>query len=252
MPGFPIRQVDFNPNLAYSRPPRDDEVYVMKAFDRHASHCTQCARPYEVHRLGQTLCSKGLQRARDVAQYLYNKGGQAYSLVDREGNQRIRVEIPAGCESVRGLLKAMERGLRLHQRAPVVSYDPTYHITPRIIQTEPRTHELPEVRKPRLETAGPSPCVYTRQIRRDKPYHVGRGSLWEQDMKERENQRNSTQPVYYIATPRVPSPVPPKNSRWHWKPVVQSGEHLKILFGWPILGSIPSTIRGLERRSNNY
>ncbi|KAL9025806.1 MAG: hypothetical protein Q9196_005436, partial [Gyalolechia fulgens] len=104
-----VPQVGFAPIPAYSRLPRDDELYVMKAFARHASHCSACAHPYEVHRHGGTLCSKGHQRALDVAQYVYNKGGQSFSAVDGNGNHRVQIEIPANCEAVRSLLKAMER-----------------------------------------------------------------------------------------------------------------------------------------------
>ena len=190
----------------------------MKTFARHATHCPSCCHPYDIYRRGSTLCSKGHQRALDVAQYVYNKAGQAYSLVDREGNQRVQIEIPVGCEVVRELLKAMERGLRLMKAAPAVSYDETYYIAPRRAQS---THEWPAerevryARKPRLETAEP-PAWYDRQQRREKPYYSGRGSLYEQDMKERERKfGRQQQPIYYTAAPRVPPPVPPKDHRWY-------------------------------------
>ena len=189
----------------------------MKAYAHHASHCSICAHPYDVHKRGGTLCTKGHQRALDVAQYLYNKSGQAYSLVDREGNQRIQVEIPAGCESVRGLLKAIERGLRLRRRVPATSYDRTYDVPPRRVQPE-RNYQQPRepasIRKPHLETAEPPPA-YSRQQRHEKPFYGGRGSLFEEDMRERESRYKSRQPVYYKAAPRVPPPVPPKDSGWH-------------------------------------
>lgn len=196
-------QVEFDLTPTYSREARDDEAYVMKAFARHASHCASCADPYDVHKRGGTLCLKGHQRALDVAQYLYNKSGKAYSLVDREGNQRMQVEIPTGCESVRGLLKAIERGLRLRRATPLTSYDPTYYIPPRTIQPEPtyQYREPQPIRKPRLETAVPP--LYNRQHRREKPYSSGRGSLFEEDMRERESQHKSRQPVYIHAAPRV-------------------------------------------------
>lgn len=215
MPSFRDLQVDFDLTPHYSRPARDDELYVMKRFAHHASHCSSCAHPYDVHKRGGTLCHKGHRRALDVAQYLYNKSGQAYSLVDREGNQRIQVEIPAGCESVRGLLKAMERGLRLLRGSPSTSYDRSYYIPPRKIQPE-RNHEYTRepqyTRKPRLETA--EPPAYRRQQRREKPYYAGRGSLFEEDMRERESRNKSHQPVYYHAAPRAAPPVPPKDSIW--------------------------------------
>ncbi|KAI4158306.1 MAG: hypothetical protein LQ342_007572 [Letrouitia transgressa] len=206
-----VRQVDFAPIPAYSRLPHDDELYVMKAFARHASHCPQCIRPYEVHRQGGTLCSKGHARALDVAQYIYNKGGQSFSLIDREGNNRVQVEIPANCEAVRSLLKAMERGLRLRRKVQPVSYDETYLIQPRTLPSEHgggRTTSRREpryIRKPSLETAEPPPS---------KSYS-GRGSLWEQDQRERERRHRKQQPPIYIhAAPRNPPPVPPKEAYW--------------------------------------
>ena len=198
------RQVDFAPIPAtYSRLPHDDELYVMKAFTRHASHCSTCAHPYDVHRKGGSLCSKGLQRALDVAQYVFNnKAGQTFSVVDLDGNRRVQMEIPADCAVVRELLKAIERGLRLRRKVTVTSYDETYLIPPRVIQptTEPRRPEEPRhVRKPIIEIA------QTSSSRREKRSHSGRGSLYEADMKERD--RRSKRPAYYSAGPRGVLPV---------------------------------------------
>ncbi|KAL8700829.1 MAG: hypothetical protein Q9201_005238 [Fulgogasparrea decipioides] len=210
-----VRQVDFAPIPAYSRLPRDDELYVMKAFARHASHCVTCARPYEVHRNGGTLCSKGHQRALDVAQYIYNKGGQSFSMIDRDGNNRVQVEIPANCEAVRSLLKAIERGLRLRRKVQPVSYDRTYDIPPRQLPSDydsspPR--EPRYIRKPSLETAEPPPRV--QQHRREKS-SSGRGSLYEEDMRERQRRYKERTPAYYKAAPRNAPPVPPKDWYWH-------------------------------------
>lgn len=198
MPYF-SRHVGFNPVPAYSRLPHDDEMYVMEAFAHHASHCSKCANPYEVHRRGETLCSKGHRRARLVAQYLYSKDGQAFSQVDREGNRRIRVEIPAGCEAVRGLLKAMDRGLRLRRETPLPSYDETYYVAPRRI---PSDRNRSSTYEPRLETAEPHTTTHGRHSRREKPHYAGRGSLFEEDMREREKRRKALQPHYNRASAR--------------------------------------------------
>lgn len=58
-----------------------------------------------------------MQRALDVTQYIFQKTGHAFSVVDLDDNRRMQVEIPADCEPVRGLLKAIERGLRLRAAA---------------------------------------------------------------------------------------------------------------------------------------
>ncbi|MCJ1375948.1 hypothetical protein MMC20_007186 [Loxospora ochrophaea] len=206
------RQVGFNPVPVYSRPPGDDETYVMKAFARHASHCSTCAHPYEVHRRGDTLCDKGHQRAVDVAKYVYNKGGKAYSEVDRENRKQVQIEIPRNCEPVRELLRAMERGLSLTRQTPQPSYDDTYYVAPRKVLREPR--EPRHVRTlPRLEIAEP-PSRGSASLSRGKSSYARKGSLYEQDMREREKRYWKDHPVYYSAAPRVPPPVPSKDYYW--------------------------------------
>ena len=208
----PSRQVGFAPNpVTYSRLPHDDELHVMKAFARHASHCSTCARPCEVHRKGGSLCSKGHQRALDVTQYVYNKAGQTFSVVDREGNQNVQMEIPADCIVVRELLKAMERGLRLRRKVPVTSKDESHRLPPRVIQPtfEHRRPQEPRyIRKPMLETA------VTPSSRREKHSHSGRGSLYEADMKERER-RYKPRPTYYSAGSRDALPVPARDDGYY-------------------------------------
>lgn len=174
----------------------------MKKFAHHASHCAQCANPYEVHRSGSTLCARGHRKALDVAQYVYNKSGQAYSLVDKDssgGTQQVRIEIPAGCEAVRSLLKAMERGLRLGMAEQPKSFDRTYYVPGR----KPTTIRY---ETPRLETAIPPP--YGSPPRRgDSRRYMGKGSMFEQDMRERERyydeprkQRGTTTTIYRVQT----------------------------------------------------
>lgn len=217
MPSFTSQHVQFNPDLAYCRPARDDEAYVMKAWTRHTSHCRQCARPYELYKLGGTLCPKGQQRARAVADYLYNKEGEAYSLVDQERRQSTRVEIPAGCEPVRDLLKALERGFLQQSQTPVESYDRIYYVAPRRRRTEPRTEEPGQPRKPsHLGIVDPTPRFYPTEILRKKP--VGRGSLYEEDMRERESRQESLRPIYYTATPKKKPIVSAKYISRHWMP----------------------------------
>lgn len=116
--------------VSYHRLPHDDELYVMKAFARHASHCSTCAHPYETYRKGDTLCSKGHQRAFDVAQYVFNKAGQTFSVVDHYNNRRVSMEIPADCPVVLELLKTLESGFRLRRKVSI-SYDKTYHVKSR-------------------------------------------------------------------------------------------------------------------------
>ena len=180
----------------------------MKAFAHHASHCSACAHPYEVHRKGGSLCSKGHQRALDVAQYVFNKAGQTFSVVDLEGNRRVQMEIPVDCAVVRELLKATERGLRIRRKVSVVSYDETYRVPPRVIQPTFDEHRRPQepryIRKPLVETA------MTSSTHREKRSHSGRGSLYEADMKERDR-RNYSRPTRYSVGSRGALPVPAKD-----------------------------------------
>ena len=206
------RQVGFAPVPAtYSRLPYDDELYVMKAFARHASHCSACAHPYDLHRKGGTLCSKGNQRALDVSQYVFNRGGQSFSVVDLDSNRPVQMEIPADCTVVRELLKAMERGLRIRRKAPVTSYEEKQRLAPKIIQPtfEHRRPQEPRYnRKPVLET----PLVSSSRRERHSP--SGRGSLYEADMKERE--RRHRRPAYYSAGSRGVLPVPAKDVGYYY------------------------------------
>ena len=233
------RSVDFAASPAYSRLPRDDELYVMKAFARHSSHCGSCAHPYDAFRRGGTLCSRGHQRALDVAQYLYNQGGQAHSVIDREQGQRVHVEIPQRCDVVRELLKALERGLRLRRKVtpPSHSYsfsndNNAYYTSSSTFHSRahPRTHERQQssssasssssslreprfINKPMLETTVVPPPNRHRQLRRDHSHYVNRDTLFERDLRDKER-RYRQRPVYVDEDLRYPPPVPPKDSRW--------------------------------------
>lgn len=198
-----VRQVGFDPTPDYSRLPHDDEAYVMNAFARHAAHCIACANPYEVHKQGGTLCAKGHQRALDVAKYLYSRGDRTFSVVDWQSNVRTRVEIPAGCDAVRGLLKAMERGLALRRRVPAFSYDENYYVAPRLVPSD-SFQDLERSRYTRkllVERVDQPVLADRKPQRREKPRHVGRGSLFEEDIRDRERRRQSRRSVYYEATP---------------------------------------------------
>jgi hypothetical protein len=186
-----VRQVNFSPTPLYSRLPRDDELYVMTTFASHAKRCGQCARPYDVFLEHGTLCEKGLGLAKDVAQYVYNRDGKAYSLVDSQGNRSMQIEIPHGCQVIRQLLKAIEHGMQLYQRAvklaPIISYDENYYIAPRPVR------EITQ--QPQYVTIEPS-----KKHRREKVYIPGRGSLYHSDMAERK-QRREEEIIYYEAKP---------------------------------------------------
>lgn len=194
-----VRQVGFASIPAtYSRLPRDDELFVMKAFANHCSHCDQCAHPYENHLRSKPLCSKGHQRAVDVAQYLFNKAGKAFSVVDLNGNKRMQVEIPVDCAVVRDLLKAMERGLRLRRDPPLKSYDETYYVPSRRPQREYEYRE-PKYLPRKLEVVERRPSSYYPATRDyvPAPKYVTR------------------QPTYYTVGSKGALPLPARGDDWH-------------------------------------
>ena len=206
--GFARKPAIYSPlpyyDTIFSRLPHDDELYVMKAFARHASHCQLCAQPYEVYRKVRSLCLKGSQRALDVALYVFNKAGKTFSVVDLESNRSVQMTIPADCAVVRQLLKALESGLRLRRKIPTSSYEETYDVPPRAIQPA-FEHQRPQTpRKSMLETSMPP------LSRREKHSQTGRGSLYEADMKERER-RHKSRPTYHSAGSRGALPVPAKD-----------------------------------------
>ena len=170
-----VRQVDFAPAPVLSREAYDDESYVMHSYARHATHCTQCAHPYESHLQGLSLCEKGHRYALNIVQYVYFKGGKAYSTVDRHQQHRIQVEIPVGCDIVRDLLLAIERGLKLRSK-PVISYDRTYPVKERRPASEPDL-------EPEYEIV--EPARSGRERRRGSVYLTSRGSLFQTDLADR-------------------------------------------------------------------
>ena len=122
----------------------------------------------------------------------------------------MQIEIPIGCEAVRSLLKAMERGLRIMKRAPSVSYDKTYFVPSRPTgQRRPSTKEL------KLEMVEPPKWAGRPELRgRSASSYVGKGSLYASDMKEREQYYANKPPVYYRVNTDPGPPVPPKDYYW--------------------------------------
>jgi len=134
--------VSFTPATTVSRPPTASEMSVMHKFARHCSHCLACEDPYTSFRISAPLCARGIERALVVNKYVFTRNGKAYSVGTHEdGYEQVRVEVPARYEAVRGLLRAVEEGLRLKQ--PVItaadeeikySYDRTYYVPERVYE----------------------------------------------------------------------------------------------------------------------
>ena len=196
MPGRPNR-VEFARSDNYCRAARDDELDVMRSFSSHAERCSYCRDPYKVYLQGGTLCDRGHAYARDVGQYIYTKAGKAYSSLDKDkGDSRVQIEIPASCDSIRGLLKAIAEGLRVRSPRPVVSHDRTYPVSDR----------RPIERRDAYSTVEIAPRREGRprdERRRETVYVPGRGSLYHLDEEERRQRyRKDGNVQIVIAEPR--------------------------------------------------
>lgn len=177
------------------RDPEADESYVISAYEAHADHCTRCADPMTVYEEKRSLCKRGTQYARDVAEYLRSKNGKIYSVVDLERNRSTLVRVPLKCVAVRQLLLAIENGLRVNTREeatarerPIISHEPAPVrrtatqedvACTAIIEREPRSLKRHRV------------IVYTSP--QSSP---SRGSLYEADAADRIARVNRSSRIY--------------------------------------------------------
>ena len=193
------RIVSFGNNISI-RPARDDEGTVMRRFAAHAGRCSLCADPYGTYMRGGTLCDRGHAYARDVGQYIYSKGGRPFSVVDRKvSDEKVQVEIPASCDAVRGLIKAVDRGLRVKDPMAVVNKDKTY---PVVVEGRAMSQEERTNRRDGYDVVEVAP---RRERRRPVVYAEGRGSLYKKDEEERRRRRDregEATPLVIVAEPR--------------------------------------------------
>ncbi|KIX92637.1 uncharacterized protein Z520_11666 [Fonsecaea multimorphosa CBS 102226] len=126
----PPNNVKFAHELEVScREPLDDELSVMEHFAKHAERCEHCFDPYKSYTKDKPLCSRGLSFAKDVANYLYAKGGKPFSRIEKAKGKRVQVNVPAGCEAVESLIKAFDKGMRLDAPRIVVVENTRRHET---------------------------------------------------------------------------------------------------------------------------
>ncbi|KAH0547921.1 hypothetical protein GP486_008338 [Trichoglossum hirsutum] len=173
----------------------------MHKFAAHSLGCAKCAHPWSVHINGDTLCDRGHQYAQKVALYVYNRAGKAYSRDD--GIAPTLIEIPIGCEVVRELLEAMERGLRI-RKPPVVTYDRTYPIPPRVVPQPPQQQQQQHRPAQQIIEVVPVPR-HTQHSRHVVHRHAGRGSLYDSDMKDRHRRYRDDSSFYSTSSRRYGS-----------------------------------------------
>ncbi|OAP65247.1 hypothetical protein AYL99_01219 [Fonsecaea erecta] len=237
--GASARNVEFATEVVSCREPRDDELSVMEHFAKHAARCEYCYDPYKAYREDRPLCRNGLSYAKDVANYLYAKGGKPFSRIDKINGQRVQVRVPAGCEAVDLLIKAFDKGMKLdstrvvvveNTKRPEAGEKPAARVVSPVSPS--RRRESPSEDRPRerryvrndydvVEIIPHSSrrdrqerIVYhddraedrTRYQRRERPksvaYTGGKGSLYVLDEEERRRrERYERQPVVIVAEP---------------------------------------------------
>lgn len=187
-----------------------DEEFVVNAFERHAIRCDQCVDAVKTYDNGGTLCDRGNQYAVDVDRYIYGLNNKAHSVVDHELNQSTLLQIPLECECVRRLLLAIQYGLPLRLKderkprvvqhiqpplattpaaPPVISYDRTYPVAPRVVAPQPYDdneviERVPFSSKRRRVIVYPSSSA-SASSSSPRASSTSRGSLYEEDAADR-------------------------------------------------------------------
>ncbi|RAL06836.1 uncharacterized protein BO97DRAFT_278399 [Aspergillus homomorphus CBS 101889] len=176
----------------------DDELYVLNSFENHAGHCSRCANPTKAREEDRSLCKRGHQYARDVAEYLRSKNGKIYSVVDLERNRSTLVKVPLKYTAARRLLLAIEDGLRVERKAavrnsapPVISYDATYPVPPRRTTTQAYHPTQAIIEREPRSLKRHRAIIYTSP--RSSP---SRGSLYEADAAERYERVKESSRIY--------------------------------------------------------
>lgn len=179
-----------------------DEEYVVIEFERHASRCPDCIDPLKTFDMGRGLCDRGNQYAVDVNKYIYSLNFKAHSSVDRDCQQPTLLQLSLDCICVHRLLLAIEYGLQLRPKRediriqertpspvrPVISYDRTYHVAPRMPSASPPSygHEIVERvshnNKSRRVIVYPSSSRSSSSTRESRG---SRGSLYVEDFAAR-------------------------------------------------------------------
>ncbi|KEF60188.1 uncharacterized protein A1O9_05038 [Exophiala aquamarina CBS 119918] len=223
--GMTTPRVGFATEVQSIRQPRDDENSVMSYFAKHASRCSACNDPYAAYKQDLPLCSKGNALAKDVANYIYAKGGKPYSVIDRKRGERIQIQIPVGMEVISLLVKAIDRGM-VFNRKPLV-HAPVENVEVEKLDRSPRKEhssrkkEYPEERRyrsgdveiveivpsPRYESKKEKTYHTDRTERKERPksviYPERRGSLYYKDEEEKRRRRPYEQePIVIVAEPR--------------------------------------------------
>jgi len=211
--GNTTQRVGFAKEVQSIRQPRDDENSVMFHFAKHAAKCVACNDPYAAFKQDQPLCSRGNALAKDVANYIYAKGGKPFSVVDRKRGERIQIQIPLGMEVISLLVKAFDRGFVLTKK-PLI-------LTPIENVSESRPSHSPKKQYPEegryrqgdVKIVEIIPASHNKS-RKEKVYYPDhdedrykderrerRGSLYYKDEEKRRQRQYEQEPIVIVAEP---------------------------------------------------
>ncbi|EWC46906.1 hypothetical protein DRE_03918 [Drechslerella stenobrocha 248] len=177
------------------------EAYMHKTFKDFADHaytCDVCYDPLRVQMEGGRLCSRGNKLARKISKAFHEEANEKYHRVNSSRHhtavwKSIGAEIPEGCEIVRPLINAMNRGLDISSRSDD-SHHTYYQRRPGPSSDEELYSRSRSRHRDELETAGRSrsakrsssagnavrkPVVIGIQERERRPYggsHSSHGS----------------------------------------------------------------------------
>ncbi|KAF1813394.1 hypothetical protein P152DRAFT_317294 [Eremomyces bilateralis CBS 781.70] len=201
-----------------ARPLTNEEHWALYYFESHARTCTRCYNPYAVQKRKDRLCSEGHLLAQNLSLYLtQGHDGHIRSASRTEQSEKVDggyadvwVEIPRGFENALGLLKAIERSMR--HREKFVAFEKA-HTSPRKEKhavKEPVIHHTKHSKSYHTVTAEPEIVEWPRHERETteeatpviKPSN--RGSLYEADMRARQERERKEQQLPYRVELREP------------------------------------------------
>ncbi|KAJ9661419.1 hypothetical protein H2198_001987 [Neophaeococcomyces mojaviensis] len=189
------RTVNFGP-VEGAREPFWDEQDVMKKFNSHVKHCSDCYDSLSSWHSGQPLCSRGHGYVVDMNPYFFCASGKPYSLIDKEKRkEKNRILVPPEMQHVSTLFEALENGYKPNssRRKPQPKPEIVYS-QPRPVPQHYSRYEEPDVVivPTNHRRHGDRERYYEERRHRlgtEKPYYVQReprrGSLYHEDEERR-------------------------------------------------------------------
>jgi hypothetical protein len=149
-----------SPSARKSRPLDTVETWALDKFEAHAAECKDCHNPLEVYHTIGRLCTDGHRLSQEVVELLFiESGGDVYSTALESGH-RVQVDLGAGYDQTKGLLRAMNESAQDVLSASFVNTNQIY--TPHSMQEPPAWQSTPGgIGKTTKPTDEPSPFNQT-------------------------------------------------------------------------------------------